>query len=62
MDLFQGIHAQHKLTIVLVTHTSQLVTYGTRSLRMEAGRVQAASVETINVIHPYPQPLTKVRT
>jgi ABC-type lipoprotein export system ATPase subunit len=39
MDLFQAIHAGTGVTIVLVTHTTQLVSYGTRHLRMAEGRV-----------------------
>jgi putative ABC transport system ATP-binding protein/lipoprotein-releasing system ATP-binding protein len=38
MDLFQNIHSQTGVTIVLVTHSTQLVRYGTCSLRMAAGR------------------------
>lgn len=39
MDLFRAIHRSRKLTILLVTHTSELVSYGTRALRMADGRI-----------------------
>ncbi|MHB0877308.1 MAG: ABC transporter ATP-binding protein [Anaerolineae bacterium] len=39
MSLFRGIHEERGITIVLVTHTSQLVPYGTRSLTMAAGAI-----------------------
>jgi ABC-type lipoprotein export system ATPase subunit len=42
MDLFQAIHAATGVTIVLVTHTSQLLSYGSRHLRMAAGQIVAA--------------------
>jgi ABC-type lipoprotein export system ATPase subunit len=37
MGLFHDIHAGTGVTILLVTHTSQLVSYGTRSLTMAGG-------------------------
>lgn len=43
MDLFQQIHRERGLTIVLVTHTRQLIHYGTRALEMAAGQVTADS-------------------
>jgi ABC-type lipoprotein export system ATPase subunit len=39
MDLFAEIHAGSGITIVMVTHTTQLVRYGTRSLRMSEGQI-----------------------
>jgi ABC-type lipoprotein export system ATPase subunit len=42
MDLFAGIHRDTGITIVMVTHTTQLVRYGTRSLRMAEGRIAEA--------------------
>jgi ABC-type lipoprotein export system ATPase subunit len=39
MGLFQAIHAETGVTIVMVTHTTQLVRYGTRAIRMAAGQV-----------------------
>jgi ABC-type lipoprotein export system ATPase subunit len=43
MELFREIHARTGVTIVLVTHTSQLVSYGTRALRMANGIVVDAA-------------------
>ena len=40
MDLFHDIHAKTGVTIVLVTHTSQLVAYGTRAIQMANGVIQ----------------------
>jgi ABC-type lipoprotein export system ATPase subunit len=37
MDLFQQIHHSSGITIVLVTHSTQLVVYGTRSIKMAEG-------------------------
>ena len=37
MDLFRDIHTRTGITFVLVTHTSQLVSYGTRSIEMASG-------------------------
>ncbi len=45
MDLFQAIHGRTGVTIVMVTHTSQLVTYGTRSVQMAGGRIVRDSAE-----------------
>ncbi len=39
MDLFQEIHRNSGITIALVSHSSQLVHYGSRSIRMAAGRI-----------------------
>ena len=46
MDLFQAIHGRTGVTIVMVTHTSQLVTYGTRSVQMAGGRIIGDSAAT----------------
>jgi putative ABC transport system ATP-binding protein/lipoprotein-releasing system ATP-binding protein len=43
MELFRGIHARTGVTILLVTHSSQLVSYGTRALRMANGLFVDAS-------------------
>jgi ABC-type lipoprotein export system ATPase subunit len=43
MELFRGIHARTGVTILLVTHTSQLVSYGTRALRMSGGLIADAT-------------------
>jgi ABC-type lipoprotein export system ATPase subunit len=37
MELFRKIHCQTGVTIVMVTHTSQLVTYGTKAVQMSGG-------------------------
>jgi len=42
MTLFQEIHSQTNITILLVTHTHELVHYGTRSLHMVNGSIAAA--------------------
>ena len=42
MDLFGRIHADTGVTILMVTHTQQLVTYGTRHVEMKAGVLHAA--------------------
>jgi ABC-type lipoprotein export system ATPase subunit len=38
MVLFADVHRRTGLTILLVTHASQLVSYGTRALKMAAGQ------------------------
>ena len=39
MELFRQIHQERGITIVLVTHSSELVRYGTRSIKMAGGRI-----------------------
>jgi len=39
MALFSQIHTQTGMTVVLVTHTRQLVHYGTRSIHMSDGQI-----------------------
>ena len=39
MELFQEIHKQTGITILMVTHTRQLVPYGTRALEMANGQI-----------------------
>jgi ABC-type lipoprotein export system ATPase subunit len=39
MALFHDLHARLGITIVMVTHTRQLVSYGTRSIEMANGRI-----------------------
>ncbi|RPI88025.1 MAG: ABC transporter ATP-binding protein [Chloroflexi bacterium] len=39
MTLFQNIHQRTGITIMLVTHASELVTYGSRSVRMTGGEI-----------------------
>ena len=38
--LFRDIHATTGATILLVTHTTQLATYGTRALKMAGGMLK----------------------
>ncbi len=42
MATFQAIHARTGVTILLVTHSTQLVSFGTRALRMQSGQIAAA--------------------
>ena len=39
MEFFQQIHASRDITIVLVTHSTQLIHYGTLSVQMAAGQL-----------------------
>jgi ABC-type lipoprotein export system ATPase subunit len=39
MTLFRRIHAETGVTIALVTHTKQLVAYGTRRIAMASGEL-----------------------
>lgn len=39
MDLIKEIHDSTRITVMLVTHASQLAKYGTRSLKMVEGRL-----------------------
>jgi ABC-type lipoprotein export system ATPase subunit len=41
MELFREVHATTAVTIMMVTHTSQLVRYGTRAIEMSGGKVVA---------------------
>ena len=41
MELFREVHATTAVTIMMVTHTSQLVRYGTRAIEMAGGKVIA---------------------
>ena len=43
MELFHDLHASLDLTIVLVTHTRQLVSSGMQSIEMAEGRIVEAS-------------------
>ncbi len=43
MDLFHDLHARLGLTIVLVTHTTQLVSAGMRKIEMAAGQIVQTS-------------------
>jgi putative ABC transport system ATP-binding protein/lipoprotein-releasing system ATP-binding protein len=39
MELFSQIHHQTGITILMVTHSSQLVKYGTRAIQMAQGKI-----------------------
>lgn len=39
MELFKKIHSDTGITVVMVTHSSQLVSYGTRAIQMAAGDI-----------------------
>jgi putative ABC transport system ATP-binding protein/lipoprotein-releasing system ATP-binding protein len=39
MDLFRDLHTSLGITIIMVTHTRQLVSYGTRAVEMAEGRI-----------------------
>jgi putative ABC transport system ATP-binding protein/lipoprotein-releasing system ATP-binding protein len=39
MDLFRELHASMGITIMMVTHTRQLVSYGTRAIEMVNGEI-----------------------
>ena len=40
MDMFEQIHSTSDITIVLVTHSTQLVRYGSRSIHMAGGVIE----------------------
>jgi ABC-type lipoprotein export system ATPase subunit len=39
LDLFRDLHSSMGITIMMVTHTSQLVSYGTRAVEMANGQI-----------------------
>lgn len=39
MSLFRDVHQRFGLTVLLVTHTNELIRYGTRSVRMASGKI-----------------------
>ena len=39
MEIFSRIHAEQRLTIMMVTHARNLISYGTRHLEMADGTV-----------------------
>ncbi len=50
MDLLREIHAQTGITVVVVTHTTQLINYGTRAIRMTEGQIaEGGSVSPIEL-------------
>lgn len=44
MEYFKQIHASREITIVLVTHSTQLIHYGTRSIQMASGQMLTETV------------------
>jgi putative ABC transport system ATP-binding protein len=40
MDMLRGIHDASGVTILLVTHTSQLIPFGTRAVEMTEGTIR----------------------
>jgi len=42
MDQFRNIHAETGVTVLLVTHSAELGRYGTRSIEMANGEIEAA--------------------
>jgi len=42
MDMFQQIHHVSGITIILVTHSTQLVRYGSRSIHMAGGVIESS--------------------
>jgi len=40
MDMFEQIHSTSDITIVLVTHSTQLVRYGSRAIHMAGGVIE----------------------
>jgi ABC-type lipoprotein export system ATPase subunit len=43
MAMLREIHAATGFTILMVTHTSQLVPYGTRALEIAAGAIRTGA-------------------
>jgi ABC-type lipoprotein export system ATPase subunit len=41
LALLRDVQQQHQITVMLVTHAIELVSYGTRSVRMAAGKIVA---------------------
>jgi putative ABC transport system ATP-binding protein/lipoprotein-releasing system ATP-binding protein len=41
MEMFRQVHLDSGITIVLVTHSTQLVSYGTRSIHMAGGVIES---------------------
>ncbi len=39
MELFREIHKNTRVTMVMVTHSTQLIVYGTRAIKMAAGKI-----------------------
>jgi len=45
MDQFRGIHQETGVTVLLVTHSAELGSYGTRSIQMANGEIVAAGAQ-----------------
>lgn len=39
MELLQQVHRENQITVLLVTHSEELVSYGTRAIRMAGGQI-----------------------
>jgi ABC-type lipoprotein export system ATPase subunit len=48
MDLFRQLHQELGITVVMVTHTRQLISYGTHPVEMAEGRITNGRVSGIN--------------
>ena len=46
MDQFRGIHRETGVTVLLVTHSAELGSYGTRSIQMANGEIVAADAQS----------------
>jgi len=53
MDLFQEIFQRTGISVVMVTHTSQLVRFGTRAIEMADGKISSDRLQN-TPIHPHP--------
>ena len=60
VDLFRDLHASLGLTIVLVTHTRQLVSSGMRTIEMADGRIVEGSAASV-VLGGTPAPKSRAR-
>jgi ABC-type lipoprotein export system ATPase subunit len=60
MALFQKIHKEHDITIMLVTHSIELAAYGTRGIRMAGGEIMVAEPAGMvpNLLQATPQPVS----
>jgi ABC-type lipoprotein export system ATPase subunit len=58
MALFQKIHREHEITIMLVTHSIELASYGTHGIRMAGGEIVVGETAGMipNLRQTTPQP------
>lgn len=58
MALFQKIHREHDITIMLVTHSIELAAYGTQGIRMAGGEIVVGETAGMipNLRQTIPQP------